>query len=225
MTAPLPPTSEAELQQRLASIAGLCVKDLAAQLGVTVPNDLSSHKGWLGELVEQALGCNAASLSEPDFMELGIELKTLPLNHNGQVQESTYVCIVPLQKTHHQQWQTSCVYKKLNKVAWLPVEADASIPLAERTIGMGLIWKADTATLAALQQDWEELMTAVTLGQFDSLTAQHGDILQIRPKAANAKVLVDAIGPDGELIRTQPRGFYLRPSFTRQILASHFLAG
>jgi len=224
MTIPLPPISEAELQQRLAAIAGLQVKDLAAQLGVEVPDDLRHHKGWLGELVEQALGCNAASLSEPDFMELGIELKTLPLNHKGQVQESTYVCVVPLKNTHNQQWQTSCVYKKLNKVAWLPVEADASIPLAERTIGMGLIWKADEATLAALQQDWEELMTAITLGQFESLTAQHGDILQIRPKAANARVLVDAIGPKGEHIRTQPRGFYLRPSFTRQILAGHFLA-
>jgi len=225
MLAPLPPTSEAELQQRLAAIAGQRVIDLAQQLDVPVPDDLRHHKGWLGELVELALGCDAASLSEPDFMQLGIELKTLPLNSKGQVQESTYVCVVPLQNTHQQQWQTSCVYKKLRKVVWLPVEADAAIPLAERSIGMGLLWTADEATLAALQRDWEELMTYITLGQFDALTAQHGDILQIRPKAANAKVLVDAVGPEGEAIRTLPRGFYLRTSFTRQILSEHYLAG
>ncbi len=224
MPLPQPPRSEAELQQRIDAIAGLQVHELAEQCGIHVPTDLRHHKGWLGDLAERALGCDAASLSEPDFMGLGIELKTLPVNQKGLLQESTYICSVPLKDTAKHQWQTSCVYKKLRHVLWLPVQASPEIPLAERYIGTGLLWRASEAELAVLEQDWQELMSIITLGQFESLSAQHGDVLQIRPKAANARVLVDAIGPDGKLIQTLPRGFYLRPHFTNHLLEQHFLA-
>jgi len=223
MSLPRPPSNEIELQQRLDNIAGLQVAELAEQLGVTVPVDLRSHKGWLGDLAERALGCDAASLSEPDFTQLGIELKTLPINDKGQVQESTYICTVPLKPSQQGHWLDSCVYKKLHHVLWLPVQASADIPLAERHIGTGLLWRAPEDALAALANDWEELMNVIALGEFESLSAQHGDILQIRPKAANARVLVDAVGPNGEAIQTLPRGFYLRPHFTNQLLNEHFL--
>jgi DNA mismatch repair protein MutH len=218
----IPPQTEQELLKRCHAIAGLTVAELAAQLGVAVPADLRRHKGWLGELVEQALGADAASLSEPDFRQLGIELKTLPLNAQGKVQESTWVCTVPLRDASGLRWEDSCVYHKLRHVLWLPVEADASIPLAERHIGSGLLWRADEQQLAALRADWEELMESVALGRFESLDARHGEVLQIRPKAANARVLVEAIGPEGEPIQTLPRGFYLRVSFTNALLHAHY---
>jgi DNA mismatch repair protein MutH len=219
---PLPPTTEQELLDRCHAIAGLSVAELATQLDVAVPANLRQHKGWLGELVELALGADAASLSEPDFRTLGIELKTLPLNAQGKVQESTWVCTVPLRNASGVHWEDSCVYHKLRHVLWLPVEADAGIPLPERHIGSGLLWRADDQQLAALRADWEELMESVALGQFESLDARHGEVLQIRPKAANAKVLVEAIGPDGAPMQTLPRGFYLRASFTNALLQAHY---
>jgi len=222
MPLPLPPTSETELKQRIDAIAGLQVAEIAEQLGITVPADLRSHKGWLGDLAERALGCDASSLSEPDFTKLGIELKTLPVNDKGQVQESTYICTVPLKPSQQGHWLESCVYRKLRHVLWLPVQASAEIPLAERHIGSGLLWQAPQDKLALLAQDWEELMNVIALGEFESLSAQHGEVLQIRPKAANASVLVEAIGPDGKTIQTLPRGFYLRPHFTNQLLAEYF---
>lgn len=224
MSLPPPPTSEAELQQRVDALAGLQIAELAEQCGIQVPADLRHHKGWLGDLAERALGCDAASLSEPDFMSLGIELKTLPVNDKGQVLESTYICSVPLKHTAECHWRTSCVYKKLHHVLWLPVQASPEIPLAERYIGTGLLWRAPETALVALEKDWQELMSLITLGEFESLSAQHGDVLQIRPKAANARVLVEAMGPDGTLIQTLPRGFYLRAQFTNQLLQQHFLA-
>jgi len=224
MTLPQAPTNEIELQDRINAIAGLTVAELAAQCGIQVPADLRSHKGWLGDLAEHALGCDAASLSEPDFMALGIELKTLPVNNKGLVQESTYICSVPLKDTAQHRWQSSCVYKKLRHVLWLPVQASPDVPLAKRSIGTGLLWRAPENELAALEKDWQELMGVITLGEFETLSAQHGDILQIRPKAANARVLVDAVGPNGKLIQTLPRGFYLRSHFTNHLLQQHFLA-
>jgi DNA mismatch repair protein MutH len=218
-----PPRTEADLLDRARAIAGLTVAELAAQMGVAVPPDLRSHKGWLGELVEQALGANAASLSEPDFVELGIELKTLPIDAQGRVVESTYVCTVPLQDTG-QRWQDSCVYRKLRHVLWVPVETGEALPLAERRIGMPLLWRADPGTLGQLHADWEELMEMVCLGRLDELSARHGEWLQIRPKAANARVLGDTSDAQGQPARTLPRGFYLRTVFTNRLLAAHYTA-
>ncbi|MDT8405141.1 DNA mismatch repair endonuclease MutH [Sulfuriflexus sp.] len=219
---PSPPTTEQELLERCRAIAGLSVAELAAQLDVAVPANLRQHKGWLGELVEKALGADAAGRSEPDFRALGIELKTLPLNAQGKVQESTWVCTVPLRAASGLRWEDSCVYHKLRHVLWLPVEAAADIPLSDRHIGNALLWRADAQQLAALQADWEELMEAVALGQFESLDARHGEVLQIRPKAAHSRVLVYAIGPAGEPMQTLPRGFYLRVGFTNALLQAHY---
>ncbi|MDI8106950.1 hypothetical protein MJN85_30220, partial [Salmonella enterica subsp. enterica serovar Anatum] len=36
-----------------------------------------------------------------------------------------------------------------------------------------------------LRLDWEELMDMIVLGQVERITARHGEVLQLRPKAAN----------------------------------------
>ena len=46
--------------------------------------------------------------------------------------------------------------------------------------------------------------------------------MQIRPKAAHSKIVTDAIGPNGQIIKTLPRGFYLKTSFTGDILKQQF---
>ena len=217
-----PPISESELLHRCHAIAGLTVAELAAQLDIPVPADLKHHKGWLGELVEQALGANAASLSEPDFVELGVELKTLPVDSNNRVTESTWVCTVPMQQASGTRWNDSCVYHKLRHVLWLPVEAQASIPLPRRHIGTAILWQADEKTLEKLHGDWEELMEYVALGRLEEISARHGEILQIRPKAANARVLGETTDSEGQPAQTLPRGFYLRSSFTNQLLDEYY---
>lgn len=217
-----PPETEQELLNRCHSIAGLTVAELAAQLDVSVPSDLRSHKGWLGELVEKALGADAASLSEPDFISLGIELKTLPVDHSGSVTESTWVCTVPMREASSIRWQDSCVYHKLNHVLWLPVGSDPGTPLSERHIGNALLWKADKEMLSQLQADWEELMEYVALGRLHEISAHHGELLQIRPKAANAHALGDTTDNEGKPAKTLPRGFYLRSRFTNSLLKKFY---
>lgn len=216
-----PPRSEAELLERARAIAGLTVAELAARLGLAVPANLLGHKGWLGDMMELALGANAASLSEPDFVELGIELKTLPVDAGGQVIESTYVCSVPLQHTGLT-WQESCVYRKLCKVLWVPIGSGVGLDLGQRRIGTALLWQADPTTLDGLRADWEELMEMVCLGRLEEISARHGEWLQIRPKAANARVLGDTTDASGQPAKTLPRGFYLRSAFTNDLLARYF---
>lgn len=217
----VPPQSEAELLQRCQIIAGQTLGQLSAQLNIAVPADLRRHKGWVGSLLEKILGADAGSHAEPDFTGLGIELKTLPLAANGLPKESTYVCTVNLTETGELRWQDSWLRRKLAKVLWLPIEADNTIPLTERYVGEGFLWQPDAEQAALLKQDWEELMDALVLSGQAGLSARQGQVLQIRPKAANSRVLAQAIADDGSLIQQNPRGFYLRSEFTGKILQTN----
>lgn len=222
MTAP--PQTAADLLARAQGLAGLRFAELARELGVPVPADLRRDKGWGGQLIELALGATAGSRPEPDFAHLGIELKTLPIDRAGKPLESTYVCTVPLLNLAGLTWDNSVVRAKMAHMLWLPILAERGIPVPERVLGTAFLWRPRPEQEAALRADFEELMDGIALGGIESVTAHHGELLQIRPKAANNRALTEAIGPDGRTILTLPRGFYLRSRFTAGLLAEHFAA-
>ena len=217
-----PPTSEKELLNRARKLAGLTLNELAANFNQPLPKDTRHAKGWMGQLLETSLGATASSRAEPDFQLINVELKTLPLTPSGKPKESTYVCTVPLTNSHEQEWSTSWLKRKLQRVLWLPLEADKRIPLAERHIGNAILWSPGDAEAIQLQQDWEELMELVCLGRLEQITSHMGRYLQIRPKGANAKSLTTTLDEEGNTIQTLPRGFYLRPEFTQQIIQSNY---
>ena len=213
----IPKTTE-ELLSRAQAIAGLSFGELATQLGIPVPLDLKRDKGWVGMLLETALGATAGSKAEQDFRHLGIELKTIPINAQGYPLETTFVSLAPLIQNSGVNWQNSHVRHKLSRVLWIPIEGSRSIPLAERRIGTPILWQPSEQQEHQLQRDWEELMDYIALGQLDKINARLGEVLQLRPKGANSKSLTKGIGKHGEIIDTLPLGFYLRKAFTHEIL-------
>ena len=46
-----------------------------------------------------------------------------------------------MQQTGELNWHQSWLRRKLSHVLWIPIEADAEIPLAERYIGQARLWK------------------------------------------------------------------------------------
>lgn len=220
--APPRPASQAELLQRAEQLAGSSLDELAAQAGLRLPQDLRRAKGWVGQLLEWHLGASAGSKPEQDFPELGIELKTLPIDRQGRPLESTFVCVAPLTGITGLDWVHSNVRNKLGCVLWVPVLAERTLPLAERRLGTPFLWIPSAQEEQLLRQDWEELMELIAGGQIEHISAHHGQVLQLRPKAANGRILTTAIGAEGQLIQTRPRGFYLRPRFTAALLASTF---
>ena len=133
------PESESELKSRMTALSGKKLSQLADEIHWPVPENLKHDKGWIGQLIEVHLGASAGNLSQPDFQNLGIELKTIPLNANHRAKETTFVCAVPLLNHIGLAWQDSCVFHKLSRVLWLPIEADPTIAIAERKVGQGFI--------------------------------------------------------------------------------------
>ena len=118
-------------------------------------------------------------------------------------------------------WEDSPVYRKLKRVLWLPVQAN--VPMPERRIATGFLWPPNDEENRLLKVDWDDLMGMVLTGRVDEISGHQGEVLQIRPKAANAAAETWGIGVDGGKVRTLPRGFYLRPAFTRAILHEHLM--
>lgn len=222
MNAPRSPQSLEELLDRAHQMAGLSLGQLAAGLGWPVPANLRRDKGWIGQLIEQELGALAGSRPEQDFLHLGVELKTIPIDSRGKPLETTYVCVAPLMDVGGLRWELSLVKHKLEQVLWIPVEGERSIPLADRRIGTPVLWRPSTIESEQLRQDWEEIMELIAIGKVTGLTARHGEVLQLRPKAANAAAKTECIMEDGTVGLTNPRGFYLKTNFTQAILRQAF---
>ena len=213
----IPQTLE-QLLSQAQSIAGLTFGELADELNIPVPPDLKRDKGWVGMLLERALGATAGSKAEQDFYHLGVELKTLPIDAEGYPLETTFVSLAPLVQNSGVKWENSHVRHKLSCVLWMPIEGSRHIPLRERHIGAPILWKPTAEQERQLKQDWEELMDLIVLGKLDQITARIGEVMQLRPKGANSRAVTKGIGKNGEIIETLPLGFYLRKEFTAQIL-------
>jgi DNA mismatch repair protein MutH len=214
-----PPRDEAELKTRLSRLAGLPLAAIAQEHGVPVPADLRRSKGWVGVLLERALGATAASRAQPDFPRLGVELKTIPVDERGRPMESCFVASLDLAAADLR-WETSAVRKKLLHVAWVAVQASPRIPLRQRRCGAALLWHPSPEEEGGLRGDYEEIVDLLQDGA--RVTAHTGAWLQLRPKGRDGKSLRWALDEEGALARTAPRAFYLRRSFTQALLEKHF---
>ncbi len=213
------PRNEAELMDRARGLGGRTVVELARALEVPLPANPRRAKGFVGQLVERALGASAGSRAEPDFPALGVELKTLPVNRAGRVRESTFVCTAPLTRAGESEWQSSRVRSKLARVLWVPVEADPRVAPAHRRVGAAFLWSPSAEQEAVLEADWLELTGRIGAGQVEALDARRGQALQLRPKGADATARTRAFDADGAPFMAPVRAFYLRARFTRAILA------
>jgi DNA mismatch repair protein MutH len=221
--AELTPLTETELLQRARRLAGRPLSFLAEQQGLEVPPDQRRAKGWVGQLLERSLGATGASRAVPDFEALGVEMKTLPVDTRGMPRETTFVATLDPGDSDAMRWETSSIRKKLARVLWIPVEAEPEIVLRDRRVGTALLWSPSAEQEAALRADFEEIVDLIAEGFGETVTAERGRYLQLRPKGANSQSLRWTIDTDGAPVRTPPRAFYLRTSFTAEIIRQHFL--
>ncbi|WWO99541.1 MAG: DNA mismatch repair endonuclease MutH [Candidatus Dasytiphilus stammeri] len=207
------------------SLAGYNLGDLAAHVGLKIPIDLKSNKGWIGNLIEKCLGVNAKSKPQPDFSNLGIELKTIPINSYGCPLQSTFICSVSLSmnKNIGITWKISNVRHKISRILWVPIEGEKKVPLPLRRVGTPFLWSPNSYEEDIIRCDWEELITLIICGEIENVSTRNGEVLQIRHKAIINNKYPKIIGKDGHSIIIRPLSFYLRKNFTAIILARQFL--
>jgi DNA mismatch repair protein MutH len=226
-----PPVDVDDLLARAQSLVGVTVDELAHSLRFSFTVRTATRasgrkpsvhtKGKVGELVERALGASGGSAAVTDFPDLGVELKTIPIDARGKPRESTFVATLSLDNADYAEWETSWVRAKLARVLWIPVE---TMPTASaqcepmRRFGKPLLWSPSAAEEATLRADFDEILGIIGIGRIETLTARTGTYLQVRPKAAHGRVRTRSIAAEDGYLETVPRGFYLRARFTESIL-------
>jgi DNA mismatch repair protein MutH len=219
------PQSLRELEVRAEALAGHTVSEVAKALGVSVPAESRRAKGFVGALAEAALGADPKAGDGPDFPSLAVELKTIPVSPDMKPRESTFCCAISMESADREEWESSRLWRRLQRVLWVPVvfasgpranRRRPAIELATGRFGKPRLWRPSPSEVAILRADWEDLMGAVGSGKPPSAYA--GLALQLRPKAKSSRVTTLAAGADGPR-RALPLGFYLRARFTARILA------
>lgn len=176
----------------------------------------------VGQLVEAWTCASGQGHGVPDFPRLGIELKTLPVKPSGRPSESTWVTAAPTGGDVPRTWEASPVRSKLARVLWVPVRVDPGASLGDRVFGMPFLWSPDAAQEATLREDWDELSELLRLGSDGVFDARRGTALQLRPKARDSRQSRWRLDERGDWVLSNPRGFYLRASFTHRILEARF---
>ncbi len=221
---PPPPQSLSELKARLDLIMGFTLGELAAPLHIAVPAGSVHSKGWAGEFVELLLGARAGNLPLPDFVNLGIELKTMPINRNFEPLESTFLCHAPLHQVRGQSFEQSALAGKTAAMLFVFILTGRGMPPARRRLIDYYLFVPTPDERAQIKADFDELMELAAAGRTAQITAHLGTIIQLRPKCADGSQLVPCIDEEGQLSATRPRGFYLRREFNR-IICSRAAAG
>jgi DNA mismatch repair protein MutH len=201
-----------ELHRRAHALTNRTLDDVARSMMTTAPTVGVHTKGKVGALIEAALGATGGSRKEHDFPELGVELKTVPVDASRKPRESTYVCRIALADAERAEWETSWVRRKLSHVLFVPIHNDVILA--------PVFFRPSAEEDRALRFDFDALMGAIGAGHIEDITAHEGEILQIRPKARDGSVRTTTYDRDGELVSTIPRGFYLRARFVGGVLAS-----
>jgi DNA mismatch repair protein MutH len=190
-------------------------------LGLPVPAGRLRTKGWSGQVIERELGAGDGGALGPDFAELGVELKTVPVQRDLLPVESTAVCHIDPVAIAGESWATSYVRKKLAQVLFIALEVERrqAASVGDRRVVAVRLWSPSPEEEGLLRADFGLFVRDYfRCGRASEITGHLGRVLQVRPKARRASDLRDAFGADGKPIRIGRCGFYLRPTFVGCIL-------
>ena len=205
-----PPESFIELIDNLNNIVGKNFREIADLLDVNWPKSSLHAKGWAGQAVELCLGASAKSAAVPDFPNLGLELKTIPVDEEYKPLESTFLGYAPLIVKNSNFYESS-LYSKVSRMLFVLICAPREMAMARRYVVGYFFWQPSEEEMKLIKDDYEEI------------TARIGSVIQMRPKCANGKKLTTCVGPLGELISTRPRGFYMRRKFSTQLTEKYWV--
>lgn len=216
------PKTEESLFLQAQLLSGRCLGELAVKAGMDIPCNLKYEKGWIGKLIEFWLGGACSSMSGPDFPNLGIELKTIPIK-NGNSSEPTFICNESLVKGLDMTWKNSYIYNKIRRILWMPILYNRkNILLSKLTVGNYLLWSPNKEENHLLKSDWEELMDLVFLQNTTHSIPYYGEILQLIPnKSGTKKLLTSASRNYSNPSFNISKRFYFRKRFTSKIFKNH----
>ena len=211
------PKSKNELLKKALGLSGKKITFLHDMFRNKFDIECKCSKGYFGKLVELYLGASASNLPIPDFPNLNIELKTLPLNKKMQVNHHIKVCATSIfPNSKNTTWEKSILKLKLSRILWIPFESDKSISFKKRRIGHAFISNLNKYE-DLFKQDYENITNLMLYGKIEKISASTGKYLILKSTSSN-KNLLKYYDIDGKLIFSKLKAFYLKKQFIDNVI-------
>lgn len=178
-------------------------------------------KGASGLIVENLLGIENNSRPEADLVQIGCEIKILPLqkNRDGSIKakEPTAIQMINYCEVAKETWETAKIRSKINLTFWvvyLAKENGKSKPQDDYVIVDYFLDHPSDVTNGVFKTDWEEIQSYIKRGDADRLSCSMGTYLEPKTKGKNSQDKTDALDGNGGITRARRRAFYYKKNYT-----------
>ncbi|MEK4698333.1 Sau3AI family type II restriction endonuclease [Solibacillus sp. FSL R7-0668] len=177
-------------------------------------------KGGFGHVIEEShFGYEINSNSEPDFKELGIELKVTAIkeNKNGSfsAKERLVLNIINYMEEYNKTFETSSFWKKNQKLLlmfykWVPKMDPRDYKILE-----AILYEYPEEDLIIIRRDWERLNQFINEGKAHLLTEKNFEYLSPCTKGVNKNSMREQ--PFSE-IKAKQRAYSFKSSYMTSII-------
>jgi DNA mismatch repair protein MutH len=185
----------------------------------------ATNKGDLGTLVQTLFfGLEADNISQPDFFEAGLELKTTGVirarSGEFKAKERLVLMMIDYSKIVEETWETSALLQKCRLILLLAYLFDRETSPANRTFVLGpILLDLLSEQFHEVKSDWETIRQTVVDGKAHELSEGDTFVLGACRKGA---------GGPSEPLRRQPnshegakaRAYSFKQSFVTQIISA-----
>jgi DNA mismatch repair protein MutH len=195
-------------------------KSLRQICGDDVINNGYTGKGNFGQILEKYyFEYEPNSVSEPDFNEVGIELKSSPLKKSKKnhlsAKERLVLSIINYNDIINQDFETSSFLIKNNHLLLILYLYESGVEVIDFVIKLVGDWKIPQDDLAIIKSDWEKIQNKVKEGRAHELS--EGDTLYLGACTKGGKGGNPRQQPHSTILAKQ-RAFSLKQGYLNHVI-------
>lgn len=202
-----------DLRNRAESLKGKLISELKPTIDV-------KDKGAIGKIIEEyGFGVKNNSESRPDFHEIGVELKVVPLKDSQKglsVKERTKVCLINYKQIIDSTWDSSHAKHKLDHILFVFYYYNKENHLDSQIKDYYFFELKNQLEEPIILTDWHRTQQFVANGRAHELSESQNKILAASRSGAGG--IDDSKHPTQPNIifqkRAPQRSFSLKPSYT-----------
>ncbi|MGH9896014.1 MAG: MutH/Sau3AI family endonuclease, partial [bacterium] len=208
------------------TLEGVRAKEVAVEVDRTAFNATPKPVGrtGVGNLTQLYMGRKEDNRREPDFPELGIELKTLPMKalrrgnqREWTVKEPTSITMIDYREVDQEDWSVAYLRHKIDHILWVPYEHDYG-DKRESRFRRAFLWKPDAADYPVFGIDYDVVRGYIQRDDAEHLSETLSQVLAARRKGSKGQMAEQPRGPPAK-----SRAWAFKAAYTRPILDKHVL--
>jgi len=191
--------------------------------GVEIEKHGYKGKGNFGQILEKFyFGYEPNSDAEPDFSEVGMELKSSPLKtlKNGEFRskERLVLNIINYLKVHEEDFETSSFWKKNAHLLLVFYLHDKDLELLDYVIKLVDGWKYPNEDLKIIKRDWEFINQKIKEGKAHELS--EGDTFYLGACTKGSTALKSFRDQPFNQEKAKQRAYSLKQGYVNHIIAN-----